>query len=267
MSADEPVRVKDDTRIDVRPTSTRIRTDSIRGSSNNLRLTNRGSRVLGEGNNINSLEDVERLSIFKRASFFTNPANFELIRSLQSKKTSYDYIVMCSTYIIAAASETWIINWFKQYGVVVPILFGMFENALWPVEAVRLIRTRASLETPRVLSYRMLFNYLLVSLVSAFVTLSRIFSISLLPPILSVIFSSTGIIFGAFMSKFIMHRDMSMYQYGAVLFIIFGIVISTYDPSIHGFPNPGNDPSYINGIMLMIASNFGAALNIVLADM
>ena len=207
-----------------------------------------------------------------RSTFFNKTENFELLRILQNKYSKPYLIFLISIYTIAAASENWVVQWFKIDRVNLPILFALTENLLWPIELFRYIQLQKTLakETPRLLTTKIIASYIALGIIASFTILCRLFALSLLPPVIAVITSASGVIFETAMSKFVMNRLVTYYQYTATYLIICGIVISFYNPNTNAFLGSFNASKKYDlavGSTLMIVSSLGAATNIAVADM
>ena len=67
----------------------------------------------------------------------------------------YYLLIICTSYIICAANEFWVVNWFKEFGVNLPIYFALLQNGSWPVQLYIYNKECAELPEKRVWTYQM----------------------------------------------------------------------------------------------------------------
>jgi len=179
-------------------------------------------------------------------------------------------LVVC--YTVAAANEYWLINFLKQEGVSLPILFALLQNSLWPAQLVGCMRARRQLKVPRVITIDMYNNYLVLGLLSSFISLSRMIGLSVLSPIVYVICANTEIVWETFMTRTLLKKKVTSLQYSAVLLVLLAIPLSIYDPATKSFGQENDDESsggtsgLVLGISLSLASRFASSLNTILAE-
>ena len=178
-------------------------------------------------------------------------------------------IALCVVYTGAAANEYWLMNWLKSdFDIALSIFPALLQNASWPLQIVFYARARAALTTPRVVSEEMYRSYIVLGLLSAFITLTRTMGIVSLPATIYAIVANTEIVFESFMTRFILKRPVSKLQMLAVALVIAGVMISLYDPHTGTFGENDNVSKHalFTGIILSLASRFASSLNTVLAD-
>lgn len=186
------------------------------------------------------------------------------------------YLLAISTsYLLAAANEYWVVNWFKLYGVRLPLYFAILQNSSWPLQLVIYLRECDTLPEKRVISPKMYQSYAILGCLAAFINISRMFSLATLPPVLTVICSNTEIIFETGMSIFILKQSVSTFQYTAVVLVLLGVLIALWDPVSCTFgggqQNSSGSGHISQGLLLMavcisIVSRFASSLNTILAE-
>jgi drug/metabolite transporter (DMT)-like permease len=139
-------------------------------------------------------------------------------------------LTVCIIYIIAAANEYWLVNWFKGYSVDLPVYFAIVQNASWPIQWYIYRNECKELPQPRVISYDMYVSYGILGSLATFIGLSRMYSLALLPPVLNVICANTEIVWESVMTVFILRKSVSTYQKIAVILVICGVFIALWDP-------------------------------------
>jgi hypothetical protein len=112
--------------------------------------------------------------------------------------------------------NNWVVNWLKVYGVNLPIFMAIVQNASWPVQLLFYYWEVKKLNEPRIITNQMYRSYLFLGTLAAFIGLSRMYGLSALPPTLYVICANTEIVFETAMTKFILNRDVTIFQYVAV---------------------------------------------------
>lgn len=150
-------------------------------------------------------------------------------------KFNYVLSALCCSYTIAAANEYWVVNWMKMYGVNLPIFNSIVQNASWPLQLFLYRRAVSKLDEPRIITPTMYKNYAFLGTLAAFISLSRMFGLSALPPTLYVICANTEIVFETLMTKFILKRAVTWMQIAAVTLVIAAVAISLYDPDNHRY--------------------------------
>lgn len=150
-------------------------------------------------------------------------------------KVNYVLGALCCSYTIAAANEYWVVNWLKMYGVNLPIFNSIVQNASWPLQLFLYTRAVSKLDEPRIITPTMYKNYIFLGTLAAFISLSRMFGLSALPPTLYVICANTEIVFETLMTKFILKRAVTWLQIFAVNLVIAAVAISLYDPDNHRY--------------------------------
>lgn len=183
-------------------------------------------------------------------------------------------LIICISYILCAANEFWVVNWFKAYGVNLPIYFAILQNASWPFQTFIYRKECAELPEKRIITQEMYKSYCILGCLAAFIGLSRMYSLSILPPVLTVICSNTEIVFETLMTIFILKKSVSWYQYTAVVLVLLGVVIALYDPKSDSFgggeSSDGNSSitkkELLSGVGLSLVSRFASSLNTVLAE-
>ena len=97
-----------------------------------------------------------------------------------------DMTIACVVYTIAASSEYWLLSWLNFiYGIKLPILTAIVQNASWPLQGVVYGRERREHERragPRVISAGMYRSYCLLGCLNAVITLTRTIGLTTLPP-------------------------------------------------------------------------------------
>lgn len=172
-------------------------------------------------------------------------------------------------YIICAANEYWLVNWFKQYNVDLPIYFAMLQNSSWPLQLWIYRNECNELPEPRVITKEMYKSYLFLGLLALYIGLSRMFSYTMLPPVLAVITANTEIVWETVMTIIVLKKKVSNLQYGAVVLVIAGVVLALYDPR-DGTLGDGNghtkSSTILIGCALSFSSRFASSLNTILAE-
>lgn len=203
--------------------------------------------------------------------------NFALNPSI-SLYSSNQLFLLCLFYTFSAASENWLINWFKECGVNLPIYFTILQNCAWPLQLVGYYKIRNQLNQPRIITREMLKNYIILGLLSSFINLSRMFGLSVLSPIVYIICSNSEIVFETLLTKVLLKKNISTLQMLAVCLVILAVPVSIYDPETNSFNGGGDDDgeddsqdsngsSYLLlGIALSLGSRLASSLNTILAE-
>jgi hypothetical protein len=186
---------------------------------------------------------------------------------------SYSMIELLSlsmAYIISAANDYWLINWFESLGVDLIIFFAIMQNTSWPLQLYLYQRELRSLDEPRRLTGAMLRSYLLLGLLASIVSVSKTIGIATLPAVLSVICANSEIVFQTVLSRTVLAKPVSLLQLCAVILILMGVIVSIYTPG-KGFSNDdytSNNSSFtlVAGIAWTLLSRFLSSLNSVLAE-
>ena len=146
-----------------------------------------------------------------------------------TEKPNY-LLAISSCYLLAAANEYWVINWFKMFRVSLSLYFAILQNSSWPLQLAIYWHECKSLPEKRVITHEMYRSYIILGCLAAFINLTRMFSLATLPPVLTVICSNTEIIFEAGMSRFILKQSVSKYQYTAVCLVFICVFVGFWDP-------------------------------------
>ena len=193
---------------------------------------------------------------------------------------------VCACYIFCAAAENWIVNLLKNLGVSLPILFCIIQNSTWPVLLVQYHFERSLLPEKRELNPSMLRNYMILGSLASIISLSRMFGIITLSPIVYVVCTNTEIVFETIMTRLLLNRRVTFLQGVAVLIVLFAVVVAVYDPETNQFGSGGNndsssmssttsesssissksDNTFIFGVTVSILSRFLSSLNTILAE-
>ena len=183
---------------------------------------------------------------------------------------------LSAIYTFAAANEYWVVSWFKQYGVNLPIFFALLQNCLWPLQIAGYLKARKQLESPRVITGAMYRNYLILGLLSSFITLSRMYGLTILSPIVYVICANTEIVWESLMTRVLLKKAVSWLQLVAVGLVCAAIPLSIWDPEGDSFGSDDTADSSVGvsgisslvfGISLSLASRFASSLNSILAEL
>ena len=135
--------------------------------------------------------------------------------------TGWQLMGISFVYVEAAANEYWLVNWLKIQGVNLPIFFALCQNAGWPIMYLGYQLALRSTTEPRKLTMNQYKNYMILGLLNSFISLSRMFGLSILDPVLYVICANTEIVFETLMTKFILGKTVSWLQITAVFFVLF----------------------------------------------
>jgi drug/metabolite transporter (DMT)-like permease len=197
----------------------------------------------------------------------------EFLTEVASQYKHY-LLMLCIAYIVSAANEYWVVNWFKGYGVSLPIYFAILQNGSWPFQLLIYRKECAALPKKRILTKEMYKNYIVLGCLAAFIGLSRMYSFTILPPVLAVICSNTEIVFETAMTIFVLKKSVSRYQYSAVVLVLAGVISALYDPKTKSFGGGegSNGDEKISsqqifiGVGLSLISRFASSLNTVLAE-
>jgi hypothetical protein len=178
-------------------------------------------------------------------------------------------LLYCVCYTVAAANEYWVVNWLKGKDVDLPIFMAIVQNASWPVQLMFYRWELAKLDTPRIITPQMYRSYAFLGFLAAFIGLSRMYGLTTLPPTLYVICANTEIVFETAMTKIILHRSISWFQYLAVFLVLGAVVLSLYNPTDQVFGQGDSKSStqvILTGVGLSLASRFASSLNTILAE-
>jgi drug/metabolite transporter (DMT)-like permease len=186
----------------------------------------------------------------------------------------YYLLLISTTYVLAAANEYWLVNWFKQIGIKLPLYFAILQNSSWSIQLIVYLRELRTLPETRLITYEMYRSYVILGCLAAFINLTRMFSLATLPPVITVICSNTEIVFETTMSIFILKKEVSRMQYSAVGLVLLGVLIALWDPTSQTFGgglSSGSSSSASSGILLLavglsISSRFASSLNTILAE-
>ena len=188
-----------------------------------------------------------------------------------SKYPYYLLLISCA-YVVAAANEYWLVNWFKLNGVKLPLYFAILQNSSWPIQLIIYLRECATLPEKRVISFEMMKSYGILGCLAAFINLTRMIALANLPPVLTVICSNTEIVFETAMTVFVLKRSVSNFQLSAVALVITGVIVALYNPSTHVFGGTSSGSShssqttFATSVALSILSRFASSLNTILAE-
>lgn len=95
-----------------------------------------------------------------------------------------------------------LINWYKGYDVDLPIFFSIVQNASWPIQLFMYYRELSTLPETRVITSSMYRSYAFLGVLASFISLTRMFGLSSLTPILYVVAANTEIVFETLMTRF-----------------------------------------------------------------
>ena len=208
-----------------------------------------------------------RLSINPRASRTVSGAFKKFGVNASTKMyTSHALIAACASYTVAASSEYWIVYWFKDKGVNLPIFFALLQNALWPYVLWSYYRERQKLPEPRVLTPKQYQSYFILGMLSSFISLARMYGMSFLPPVIYIIVASTEIVWETIMTRCVLMKSVSLLQYFAVLVVIISVPLSIYNPTPGADSFEDSNKSKLKGILLGLSSRFASSLNTILAE-
>ena len=182
--------------------------------------------------------------------------------------------INCLIYTVAAANEYWLIAWLgKSYSIKLPIFFALLQGSTWPIqilyyEYVKYTSQKDSDEPKRLITGEMYKSYAFLGILSSFITLSRTLGITALPPWLYILVANTEIIFETIMTKTILRKHVSLYQFASVILVIAGIMVSMYHPNTHSYGANAriSKRSLITGLVVSIASRLASSLNTILAE-
>jgi len=181
------------------------------------------------------------------------------------------FIITIIIYIIAAASETWLINFMKSlYGIQLPIFFSILNNSSWPIQLIYYnTTTSTNNNNERKITLIMYRNYIIIGILASIVSITKLSGLTTLPPIIYAIASNTEIVFETILTKIFLNRNVSYLQLISVNLVIISIIISVYNPITNTWGD--NDDSISNqtlliGLLMTITSRFASSLNSILAD-
>jgi drug/metabolite transporter (DMT)-like permease len=175
-------------------------------------------------------------------------------------------------YTIAAANEYWLIDWMNSlYGIRLPVLCAMLQNASWPIQLVLYYYNRKAWEEQngeRVITRDMYKSYIILGGLNTIISITRTVGLTSLPPTLYVIIANTEIIFEVMMSRVLLGKPANRLQRVAILFVLAGVFIALYDPvnKKFGSSQSVSQTTLLVGVFLSLLSRFMSALNTVLAD-
>jgi drug/metabolite transporter (DMT)-like permease len=186
----------------------------------------------------------------------------------------FDLIPLCAAYILAAANDYWVINWFKQLGIDRVVVFlAIVQNCGWPINVLIYRREVQASGEPRVVTAAMYRSYLIMGILASFVSVSRAIGITALPAVLSVTCANSEVVFQTILSRILLNKKISNLQYFGVGLIIIGVVVSMYIPGVgFGDTSGGMEAGSLStlgwtaGIIVSLASRFISSLNTVLAE-
>jgi drug/metabolite transporter (DMT)-like permease len=185
---------------------------------------------------------------------------------------SRELVYNCIVYTIAAANEYWLIDWMSSlYGIRLPVLCAMLQNASWPIQLVLYYSQRKAWEKEngeRVITRDMYKSYIILGGLNTIISITRTVGLTSLPPTLYVIIANTEIIFEVMMSRFLLGKPANRLQRIAILLVMAGVLIALYDPVNHRFGSNQSvsQTTLLVGVFLSLLSRFTSALNTVLAD-
>ena len=118
-------------------------------------------------------------------------------------------ILNCVLYTGAAAAEYWLFGWLAIFGIKLPIFSALLQNASWSVQILfyNLERKKLSTIAPRIITNDMYRSYIILGLLSSFITLTRTIGLTSLPPTIYVICANTEIVFETFMTRIVLQRE------------------------------------------------------------
>lgn len=185
---------------------------------------------------------------------------------------SRELVYNCIVYTIAAANEYWLIDWMGSlYGIHLPVLCAMLQNASWPIQLALYYRHRKAYEGKhgeRIITRQMYKSYIILGGLNTIISITRTVGLTSLPPTLYVIIANTEIIFEVMMSRILLEKPANRLQRIAILFVMTGVLIALYDPVNHKFGSNQSisQNTLLVGVFLSLLSRFTSALNTVLAD-
>jgi drug/metabolite transporter (DMT)-like permease len=185
---------------------------------------------------------------------------------------SRELVYNCVVYTIAAANEYWLIDWMSSlYGIRLPVLCAMLQNASWPIQLVLYYYQRTAWEKDngeRIITQKMYKSYIILGGLNTIISITRTVGLTSLPPTLYVIIANTEIIFEVMMSRFLLGKPANQLQRVAIVLVMAGVLIALYNPVNHKFGSNQSvsQTTLLVGVFLSLLSRFTSALNTVLAD-
>lgn len=192
---------------------------------------------------------------------------------MTNKGSSTTLLIFCLVYTIAAADEYWVLDWLRElYGIKLAVFAALLQNASWPVQIFYYLNARkqhlAETGSERQVTKSMYKSYIILGILSAFITLSRTVGITSLPASIYVICANTEIVFETIMTKVILRREVSYLQLASVVFVLAGVSISLYDPKKgrYGDGQGVSQTQLLTGVFMSLLSRLASSLNTILAD-